>query len=162
MSKNKQHKKRGKHATAIVLLAMACMITSAIAGMSIWSASTDGRPDNTAFLAGRVPQPSLDGFYKGNHQNGGTWQGKKFDAAAQRGINVFGSSEKYSFATSNQRSLSGGPDVLRLDYNQDGNPWWIRLITDEIAQTPNGKLQGKVYLRLGPLTLTMTYFELQK
>lgn len=147
---------------AIVLLVIACIVTSTIAGLSIWSASADGRPANTVFLAGRVPQPSLDGFYMGNHQNGSTWQGKKFDAAAQSGINVFGDNEKYSFATSNQRSLSGGPDVLRLDYNQAGNPWWIRLITDEIVQTSDGKLQGKVYLRLGPLTLTMTYFELQK
>jgi hypothetical protein len=141
-----------------VLLGFALLL---ITGGLLWSFRAERRSENQQFQAGKLPSAALDGFYKGNTQAKTNWRGKKFDDATKTGINIFGNSERYTFAFYPAKSLHGGKQVLKIDYNQAGNPWWLKLIVDELVEIAPGNHQGKVYVRIGPLSFTLTYFELQ-
>lgn len=92
-----------------------------------------------------------------------TWQGKEFFATSNTGINNFSDGQRYKFKTYKAKSISSDKQVLKIDYDIPGNPFWIRRIVDELVEVEPGKYQGKVYLRYLPgLTFTLTYFTLEK
>ena len=125
-------------------------------------------PRELAFAEGRVPQPDMDGFYKGNVRGyKGAWLGKKFDAAHASGINVFQEGaahiEKYPFKTSVDTGVHDALQVLKIDYNIPSNPFWVRPILDEVVQTGKEAYLGKLQLRIIPgYPFTLAFFELEK
>lgn len=121
------------------------------------------------FLKGSVPNPALDGFYKGSASfYTGSWRGKKFDATNLSGINVFGSNdttkERFPFKTSTGRSVGDSElTVLKIDYDIQQNPFWLRPILDELVQVSPGRYLGTMNLRLIPgFPFRVVYFELNK
>lgn len=110
-----------------------------------------------------------DGFYRGTAAIPTVnWIGKTFDYKTQQGVNVFhkvgGAKEEYPF------NLTIGPglqdadlNVIKLDYDVEGNPAWIRLILDEIVEIKQNTYLGKVHYRLLPnLPFTLAFFRLKK
>lgn len=145
-----------------ICIGLAVVLLLVIASICVFSVMQDHRAENKVFLGGHLPSPAMNGFYKGNRQSSTDWQGKEFDANANSGINIFGNNQKrYTFTTSTSKSLHSSKDVFRLTYNHSGNPWWLRFIVDEITQVDARHFQGKVYVSLGPISCTLTYFELQ-
>ena len=121
------------------------------------------------FEGGTVPSPAPDGFYNGSVDLKDTsWLGKKFDSANSIGINVFkradGTSEEHSaFKTYETYASHDSVKVLAIDYDIPGNPWWLRLILDEIVQTAPDSYLGKLQIRLVPgYPFTLAFFELKK
>jgi hypothetical protein len=127
----------------------------------VFSFRQERRAENKVFNSGHVPDV-LNGEYTGNSQSKSDWLGKRFDHERQTGINRFPGGDRYPFTTSTGQSIKGNKQVLKLNYNVSGNPWWLRLIVDEVVETAPGKYQGKVFVRLGPLVFTLTYFQLSK
>lgn len=150
---------------AIVLVALAVLALILFIAAGLYQTyRVEHRPSQAAFRAGTLPNPAPDGPLKGSTtiEQGKNWKGKVFNRATNAGINQFTDGQKYPFKTYVAPGLRD-PDrqVLRIDYNQPGNPWWLRLIVDEIVQTSPGHYLGKVHLALPlGLTFTATYFEL--
>ncbi len=127
------------------------------------------RPSQAVFLAGTVPQPAMDGPYKGTADGYlGAWKGKKLEAATSTGINLFDENgqtvEKFKFKTYAGKGLKDKSlDVMKIDYNVAGNPFWLKMIVDEVVQSAPGKYLGKVHIRPVPgIVFTLTYFHLEK
>ena len=120
------------------------------------------------FLSGKVPAQSPDGFYRGSiREMSVSWQGKKFDAAHQTGINVIKKDgttyDAYRFITHPGKGLRDGNDVLVIDYNIAGNPFWLKRIVDEIVEVAPGKYLGKVHVKIIPgYPFAMGFFRLEK
>lgn len=128
-----------------------------------------------AFLGGRAIFP-VPGFYKGTVTGyDGSWQGKFIDEGSQRGANFFedkdiltelpeNKSRRYPFALYPAKGLRDTElEVITLDYNQPGNPWWLRFITDEIVQTGSSTYLGKVHVKITPsIVFTLGYFTLEQ
>lgn len=116
------------------------------------------------FESGQVPDPLPNGFYQGNEQTGigASWMGKLFDQTKQTGINRFNDGDRFHFKTYQSPGLRDhNTTVLKIDYNQSGNPWWLRFIVDEIVEVEPGKYLGKVHVKVLPWpTFTLMYFEL--
>lgn len=120
------------------------------------------------FLASTTPAPIPDGFYVGD---AGTWAkswlGKKFDRAKNTGINLFSrrgrEREVYPFRMSVDKGLRDRHmDVLKVDYDIEGNPFWLRPALDELVQVQPGVLLGKLQYRLVPgYPFTLTFFRLE-
>jgi len=123
--------------------------------------------EQTAFAGGTYPSPAPDGLYKGRIGRPVSWLGKKFNAASSTGINVFNDegaqAERYPFKTSKGMGIHDSKDVLRIDYNIAGNPFWVRPILDELVQTSPGNYLGKLELRIIPgYPFTLGFFRLTK
>lgn len=123
-----------------------------------------------SFTDGIVPNPLL-GLYAGSVPGHTvSWLGKKFlpaqagNAASGSGVNVFQDGERYPFTT----SVGGGLrdtkiQVFKIDYDTPRNPFWLRLILDEIVQVSPGHYLGKLHVRIIPgYPFTLAYFELKK
>ncbi len=146
----------------IVVLAILALIV--LAGVA-QTYRIEHRAEQARFSGGSLPKPPPDGPYKGGQRSGvgSDWQGKTFNQKAGTGINRFNGGEKYTFKTYETKGLRDNKQVLRIDYKQAGNPWWLRFIVDEIVQVDKDKYLGKVHLKVIPgLTFTLTYFTLQK
>lgn len=125
-------------------------------------------PFQKQFLFGTIPDPLPDGFYRGTLlgiKSG--WAGKEFDAQAKRGTNVFRGRDKftrYPFTMEIGSALTDrDKDVLKIDYNIQGNLPWARLALDEVVQILPGHLLGKLHVRIIPfLPLTIGFFELEQ
>lgn len=148
----------------LAIAVVAALVLFVVVGL-VRSLMSKRHPDQSLFIAGKVPSPLPEGLYKGSAQGyQGSWQGKKFDSAQQKGINLFGGEEKYPFR------VWVGPgvkdkniDVLKIDYNIAGNPFWLRPILDEMVEVEPGKLLGKLQYRLIPgLPFTIIFFRLEK
>ena len=148
---------------ALSVLLAALILTSLAAGM-YQTRKMERDPRHAIFRSGKLPSPPPDGFYKGTEftGRGKSWQGKVFDRAASTGINQFTDGQRYRFKTYAAQGLRDkDKTVFRIDYNQPGNPWWLRFIVDEIVQIAPGQYQGKVHLQVIPgLPFTISYFEL--
>jgi len=121
------------------------------------------RPAQQQFTSGTVPALLPNGFHQGNPFSGigKHWQGKVFDANNGTGINKFDDGERFVFKIYPATGLRDKQQVLKIDYNQPGNPLWLRFIVDEIVQTSPGHYLGKVHVRVIPgIVFTLTYFEL--
>ena len=124
--------------------------------------------DQDLFLASTTPAPLPDGFYVGD---AGTidvpWLGKRFDRANSSGINLLSQrgqeKEAYPFRTYIGKGLRDGHmDVLKIDYDIDGNPFWLRPALDEMVQVQPGLLLGKLHYRFIPgYPFTLTFFRLE-
>lgn len=124
--------------------------------------------DQQIFASGILPAPLPDGFYAGTASPRGQWKGKVFDRANAKGINIFGTrsgaeKEAYPFKTSVGKGLRDSEkDVLKIDYDLEGNPFWLRPALDEVVQVEPGILLGKLHYRLIPgFPFTLTFFRLE-
>ena len=124
--------------------------------------------NNRRFRQGTAETTGLDGRYKGSAPVMGSWVGKKIINNGTQGINVFEengtTSEQYPFAVSVTKGLRDRQmDIIRLEYNQPENPWWLRLITDEMVVVGPNIYLGKVHVRVIPgIPFTAGFFTLEK
>ncbi len=123
-------------------------------------------PRQAQFAAGSAQLPAI-GHYKGAAGGFmGAWRGKIFNHDG-RGINLFqrktGEEQKYPFAYYISKSLRDKKrEVIVLDYNQPGNPWWLRYIRDEMVATGDTTYLGKVNVYIAPhFHLSLGYFTLE-
>ncbi len=155
----------------ILILVLGVMLLAGI--FRTWQIQAS--PSQEIFLKGLVPSPKLDGLYRGIFVGHNTsWKGKKLNAAESNGINIFaghntapgsnGQVEKYPFKTYVGKGLlDKNLDVLKIDYNVSGNPWWLKFIVDEVVQTAPGEYLGKMQLNIIPgIPFGVLYFELKK
>ncbi len=158
------------HILKLGTLVLVIVLVLGLAGFVVWGLvqtyKADHSPNQKLFLSGHVPNPLPEGFYKGNNFTGigKDWQGKSFDRTRQTGINQFSDGQRYTFKTYEAHGLRDKQlNILKIDYNQPGNPWWLHFIVDEIVETSPGHYLGKVHLKVIPgLPFTLTYFELTK
>lgn len=131
----------------------------------------DKRPEAQEFAAGQFPSPALDGDYKGKQFTGlgKDWLGKYFNARDNNGLNNFDPKaagdvkQRYPFTTSKASGLRNKDlNVLLLDYNQPSNPFWLHFIKDELVQVRPGEYLGKIHFKLGPVVITLGYFQLSQ
>jgi hypothetical protein len=95
------------------------------------------------------------------------WRGKSFkllEANRGEGINRVWSdlrpSRWFRFETSIAPSRAGDFEALHLDYDNPGNPFFIRAIKDEIRQVAPGLYLGQAYVVTGARTRLVLYFGL--
>jgi len=126
-------------------------------------------PEQREFLSGRVPRELPDGFYEGSADfDTHSWKGKTFNAAESRGANVLENDgarrEEFPFRLSTGPGLQDPAiEVLKIDYDLPDNPCWLRFILDEVVEVDDGKLLGKIHLRVVPgLPFSVGYFRLEK
>ncbi len=162
MSHKKNKKRRGKKLLIIFITILLVFVASIFIFAGLLSLKQERSHENQIFKSGTFPHPALDGEYQGNKQEKTDWLGKKFNHSEATGVNRFPNSDRYIFRTTHSKSLRSNQDVLQLNYNLSSNPLWLRPIVDEITQTEPGKYDGKVYIKLGPLIFTLTYFQLSK
>ncbi|CAM3919120.1 hypothetical protein [Smaragdicoccus niigatensis] len=83
------------------------------------------------------------------------WDGKTLtseDATSGKGINRIQlgvSMDWFEFKTRIQKSLIDGNDCIVLDYEQPGNPWFIRKIHDELREVSPGMFLGPAMWKQG-------------
>ena len=97
------------------------------------------------------------------------WRGKTFkagDGGRGEGINrVFGDENPrrwFRFDTFVAPSRAGAFDAVQLDYDNPGNPGFIRAIKDEVREVAPGLYLGLAYLMWRGRPRLMLYFGLQK
>ncbi len=130
---------------------------------------TQTSTNQAIFLSGKIPSENPDGLYKGSAIFTASWLGKKFDASKSAGVNIFQNPdgtqiERYPFKT---YVASGIRDtnlqVIKIDYDLPENPFWLRMILDEIVEVTPGKYIGKLSLRFIPgVSASLGYFFLDK
>jgi hypothetical protein len=96
------------------------------------------------------------------------WRGKSFtahSATAGEGINrVFSDrrpSRWFRFATRIEPSRAGAFDAFQLDYDNPGNPFFIRAIKDELREVAPGLYLGQAYVVISGKPRLALYFGLQ-
>ncbi len=118
-------------------------------------------PQQKQFVAGTVPEPLPNGFYKGDAPVKGSWLGKTFDAASHTGKNIFKNTdgttrEAYPFKTYQGKGIRDTQiSVMKIDYDVPENPFYVRPILDEVTEVSPGHLVGKLNYRL-PLGLVLS------
>lgn len=150
------------------LIALIFILLGVTILLGIWrTLKVQNSPFQQEFLRGKV-SPGFNGFYKGTVTSIKTnWQGKKFIASKSAGINIFkdqdGEHEKYPFKTYTGKGLQDSINVLKIDYSNNKDPWWLRFILDELVEASPGKYLGKVHIQIFPgLGFTLGYFRLEK
>lgn len=121
-------------------------------------------PTQQMWIQGKLPDPSLEGDYKGYAEfSTWPWLGKHFDSQMSRGINIFERARLLRFRTYVGKSVTDpNLTVLKLDYNTSTNSLPLRPFLDEIVQLGNGVLLGKAQLRIIPdHPFTLFYFRIQ-
>jgi len=147
----------------IVGLSLVACVVLSIGAATYLNYQTSHDADQARFGAGSAPSTELNGFYEGKNFDGlgDDWTGKTFDSATNTGINTFTNESKYKFKVYQAPGLRDNKTVLRLDYNLEGNPLWMRFIKDEMIEVSPGNYLGKVTFKIIPgLPFTATYFEL--
>jgi len=148
-------------------------------------------PYQRMFIEGRVPNAAPDGFYPGEahvlFDKQTPWLGKYFDRQANIGFNIFtplgarilkflsplyqkfslndeGNTRAYYFKTyTGKGKKDTSVEVFKLDYDSPENPFWIRIILDEIVEIAPQQYLGKIHVKLLPgFYVTIGYFGLQK
>ncbi len=95
------------------------------------------------------------------------WQGKTFRTLGEgrgEGLNrVLGNRFSwFRFATSVGKSRAGDFDAVHLDYDKPENPYFIRIIKDEVREVAPGLWLGLAYVRLFGSYRLWLYFGLAK
>ncbi len=104
----------------------------------------------------------LNGFYKGSVGNSkSNWLGKTFFASKFSGINNFKEDGKvvarYPFKTYMRNK------ILKLDYNIKENPWWLKLIVDDLIEVKPNKFKGVMKIKILPgILIPVAKFKLEK
>jgi hypothetical protein len=144
-------------------------VVATVAGIiRTWQIQNDA--NQKVFLAGSVPDPKPEGLYSGTVPGKKvSWLGKKFNPTDSTGLNIFDDGngikgERYPFKTYIGKGLHDkNLDVLKIDYNLPGNPFWLKLILDEIVQVGPDQYLGKLNLRIIPgYSFGLMYFNLKK
>lgn len=153
-----------------VAILMICVVGVMLLGAVFFNVRSDRTQEAKAFLGGSLPSPELDGTFGGNKFTGlgEDWLGKHFFAATDSGINNFKSKtnsqnteQRFTFTTRPAPGLRNKhQQVLQLDYNVTGNPWWLRHIRDEIVQTAPGQYTGKIHVKVWFMVVTIGHFQL--
>jgi hypothetical protein len=101
--------------------------------------------------------------------SGFPWRGKTFtskEAGRGEGINrVFGDRKPrlwFRFETFVAPSRAGDFEAVQLDYDNPGNPGFIRAIKDEVREVAPGLYLGLAYFMLRGRPRLVLYFGLQK
>ena len=96
------------------------------------------------------------------------WKGKIFeplDGGQGKGINRFRvgpfRTTRYRFETEIFPPLVGEDDVYRLNYDLRGNPWFVRLIRDDIKKLRDGLFLGTANRRTKGGHKFIIYFALE-
>lgn len=153
-----------------ILLTILCLATVlALVGGVIRTIMVGKSDDQDLFSSGTMPTPLPDGLYVGHAEPfQGGWKGKVFDRAKNSGMNLFptrGGEEKkiYPFRTWQGKGLRDTEkEVLKIDYDLDENPFWLRPALDEVVQVQPGVLLGKLHYRVIPgYPFTITFFRLE-
>ena len=143
------------------------------------------------FVAGCVPQSAPDGFYQGAahifFDKQTPWLGKSFVAADNFGFNIFmpkgaallkilapfykkfrqnenGDTDAFYFQTRTEAGIKDkNVEVIKLDYDAPENPFFVRIILDEIVEIAPDEILGKIHLKVFPRFFsTIGYFGLKK
>lgn len=126
------------------------------------------RPEQVQFEHGKAIIADLDGEYRGTAGGyRGSWQGKTIYNSRQSGVNRLqqgsGVVDKYPFRIYVGKGLRDSDlDVIKLDYNQPGNPWWLTFVVDEVVEVAPQQFLGKVHLHGFGVTFTVGYFGIDK
>ena len=151
----------------LIFLLVLIVVTLGIAGY-LRTLQIEQSPQQTIFAKGKVPKELPDGLYRGSSEGyGGSWHGKKFNRELATGINLFKAKEtvqeKYAFKTYVGKGLKDTIQVIKIDYNLPNNPFWLRLILDEVVEVEPGKYLGKLHVNIVPgMPFTLAFFELNK
>jgi len=128
--------------------------------------------------------PGLDALARGIARLWLPWLGKRFDLASETGWNVFEKSAgrvqglvpaRYGhrepedessflalpFRSSLGPSALGGPEVLRIDYDDPGNLPGVRRVLDELVEVRPGVYLGQALLRVGRRPRRVAWFALE-
>jgi hypothetical protein len=121
------------------------------------------------FLKGTLPPELPDGFYQGTARGyTGPWIGKTFYRKGSTGTNDFAVGEKdikkFPFRMYRDTGLRDiNKQVLKIDYNIAGNPFFVRLVLDEIVALDEDTYLGKIHMRFPSFfPMTVGYFSLKK
>ena len=97
------------------------------------------------------------------------WLGKSFfadgpDVARGTGVNrvIKDSVRWFKFDTYIGPSRAGDFGAFQLDYDNPGNPFFIRAIKDEVRELRPGLFLGQAYLKTKKREILMLYFGLEK
>lgn len=156
----------------LVLVLLLCIVLILILLAAIFGIARtiqiQNKPQQKDFFGGSVPKELPNGLYKGTVNLKTTWQGKRFDASSSAGINVFKNGdkreEKYPFKTYVGDGVQDkNLKVIKIDYSENQDPWWLKYILDEVVEVSSGKYLGKVHIIVIPgLPFTLGYFQLEK
>ena len=151
----------------LVAAALVILLVIGVTGLLWLDFRSKRSPSQALFRQGTIPQPPPDGDYKGSVAGyHGGWIGKTFDAQRAAGRNLFtvpaGVEQRYPFKTVVGTGLADPISVMKIDYDIAGNPQWLRSILDEIVQVGPNHYLGRIHVRLGPMHLSVGYFELRK
>lgn len=85
-------------------------------------------------------------------------------AAKGGGFNEFlGRIRIGDFITEQAQSILGdGQQVLRINYDRAGNPFWLKPLNDELKMLRPGFYLGRGVFRLGSLPLNTFYFSVER
>lgn len=126
-------------------------------------------PEQYEFLKGEVPKRKPDGFYNGSLYSLKTsWLGKEFNREKSTGINHFKQGDKTIKRFPFKMHVAFGEldrtkEVLKIEYNLPKNPFWARMIVDEIVETEPHHFLGKVQIKLPKgIVFSLGYFRLEK
>jgi len=126
------------------------------------SGPTDGR-----VLAG-IPPLTIQGLVRLVNNPLLPWKGKAFEPIDQhhgKGKNriEIGSMKQrwFHFNTSIIPSLVGAGDVFSLDYDQPGNPWFIRQIRDDLKKIGENLFLGTANFKVKDGYKLVLYFALE-
>jgi len=150
----------------IIIILVAILILVLIIGivMGYFNYSANHRSEQAEFNNGTVSRELPNGLYNGSATIAiGSWLGKSFDGAAKTGVNRFADGERYTFSMYGGKGLTDSREVIKIDYNQPSNPWWLKFVTDEIVQVAPNEYLGKIQVNVLPgLPMTYGYFRLSK
>ena len=118
----------------------------------IFSQIAHNSADQTLFLDSHVPNPLPDGTYVTSDMARGNWTGMNFNRMKQIGVNTFvDGTTGYAFNMYITKGVQDSDkDILKLDYNVESNPMWVRVFQDELVETSQNEYLGKLQLRLLP------------
>jgi len=150
-----------------------CLLAAVVVviGLSFIHYRTQHSPYQARFLTGTVPVTAQlpDGVYDGTFSFVDTaWKGKTFDRKHDTGMNLIQDqaavTEKFPFKTILASGLVDTQhEVIKIDYDLPQNPFWLRMILDEIVLEQRDHYVGKIHIRLAPgLSVAIGYFELTK
>jgi hypothetical protein len=153
-----------------ILIALCIVIFLGVVGIGARHLMVQSSDQQKLFLAGTVPDDLPDGVYNGEFPMAIQWKGKRFDAKRGTGVNLFRDGiqavhEDLIFVMDVGPSLIEREDfqVIKIDYDLAENPWWVRLVVDEIVLVEPGRYLGKVHVKLLPgVRVAVGFFELQQ
>ena len=68
-----------------------------------------------------------------------------------------------SFMIEQTKSILGdGQQVLRINYNRPGNPFWVKPLNDELKKIDDGYYLGRGIIKIFGLTFNSFYFSIER